>query len=112
MDGAATPPDAAEARDAPPPSRECLDALAAALGRRGLTVRVGAGGLVARNPAASQTDDPRGRGMNPGLFQYVALSGGRTGHRTGSGAGRVLSVIRRWRWSRCVRPGRSSAPPA
>lgn len=38
-------------------------------------MRVGKGAVVARNPAASHTDDPLGRAMNPGLSQYVALSG-------------------------------------
>lgn len=53
----------------------CLGALAAALERRGLTARVGAGALVAGNPAVSHTEDPRGRTMNPGLFQHVVLAG-------------------------------------
>lgn len=51
-----------------------LDELAAALTSRGLSVRVGASALMAWNPAASQTDDPRGQAMNPGLSQYVALA--------------------------------------
>ncbi|WP_345435271.1 hypothetical protein [Actinoallomurus vinaceus] len=57
-----------------------LDELSAALAERGLTVRIGTGALVAWNPAASRTDDPAGRAMNPGLSQYVALCG----HEDGS----------------------------
>jgi hypothetical protein len=43
---------------------------------RELKVRVDdrQGLLVAKNPAAEETGDPRGRHMNPGLSQTVALS--------------------------------------
>ena len=74
MDGAATSPDLAKAAEATPSPRDRLRALAAALKERGLSVRIGKGALVARNPAASHTADPVGRAMNPGLSQYVALS--------------------------------------
>jgi hypothetical protein len=54
--------------------RTHLDELAAALRSRGLAVRVGTSALMAWNPAASATDDPRGQAMNPGLSQYVAIA--------------------------------------
>lgn len=54
--------------------RTRLEELAAALKSRGLTVRVGTSALMAWNPAASATDDPRGQAMNPGLSQYVAIA--------------------------------------
>jgi hypothetical protein len=57
-----------------------LDELATALTERGLAVRPDTGALVAWNPAASRTDDPVGKAMNPGLSQYVALCG----HEDGS----------------------------
>lgn len=60
--------------------RARLDELGAALIARGLTVRVGNGGLIAKNPAASATDSPLGKALNPGLSQAVAL----TGHGDGS----------------------------
>ncbi|GAB3965113.1 hypothetical protein GCM10029978_027130 [Actinoallomurus acanthiterrae] len=73
-------PDAATSMDRAQLVKARLDELGAALTERGLTVRIGAGALVAWNPAASQTDDPTGRSMNPGLSQYVALCG----HEDGS----------------------------
>lgn len=51
-----------------------LHQLAAALTARGLTVRVGDGTLLARNEAASGTGDPRGRALDPGLSQTVAVT--------------------------------------
>jgi hypothetical protein len=51
-----------------------LDELAEALRGHGLAVRTGTSALVAWNPAASATDDPRGQAMNPGLSQYVAIA--------------------------------------
>jgi hypothetical protein len=43
--------------------RTRLNELAAALIAGGLTVRLGDGTLVARNPAASDTGDPRGKAL-------------------------------------------------
>jgi hypothetical protein len=54
--------------------RTRLDELAAALRGRGLEARAGTSALIAWNPKASVTDDPRGRAMNPGLSQYVAIA--------------------------------------
>jgi hypothetical protein len=54
--------------------RTRLNDLAAALMAHGLKVRVGKTALVAKNPAASDTDDPRGKILNPGLSQDVALA--------------------------------------
>ncbi|MEV5707320.1 hypothetical protein [Actinoallomurus sp. NPDC052274] len=54
--------------------RARLDELAEALQSQGLAVRVGTSALVAWNPSASATDDPRGQVMNPGLSQYVAIA--------------------------------------
>ncbi|MEV5749984.1 hypothetical protein AB0L00_19355 [Actinoallomurus sp. NPDC052308] len=54
--------------------RARLDELAEALRNQSLAVRVGTSALVAWNPAASVTDDPRGQAMNPGLSQYVAIA--------------------------------------
>lgn len=54
--------------------RTRLNDLAAALIAHGLKVRVGQGALVAKNPAASATDDPRGKILNPGLSQDVAIA--------------------------------------
>ncbi|MFL6053099.1 MAG: hypothetical protein ACJ72W_09315 [Actinoallomurus sp.] len=52
-----------------------LQELASALVARDL--RVGVDGrkaiLTATNPVASDTEDPRGRAMNPGLSQKIAL---------------------------------------
>ncbi|WP_345433931.1 hypothetical protein [Actinoallomurus vinaceus] len=54
--------------------RARLEELAEVLRGRGLAVRIGTSALVAWNPAASATDDPRGQAMNPGLSQYVAIA--------------------------------------
>jgi hypothetical protein len=54
--------------------RARLDELAAALRGHGLEIRVGTSALMAWNPKASATEDPRGQGMNPGLSQYVAIA--------------------------------------
>jgi hypothetical protein len=54
--------------------RTRLNELAAALIAGGLTVRLGDGTLVAKNPAASDTVDPHGKAMNPGLSQTVTLT--------------------------------------
>jgi hypothetical protein len=56
--------------------RKQLQELAAALMALDMNVRIDErrGALVAKNPAAEQTGDPRGRHMNPGLSQTVALS--------------------------------------
>lgn len=55
--------------------RERLGELAAALTARGLGVRVDErGGRITARNAAAETDDPRGRAMNPGLSQDVVLS--------------------------------------
>jgi hypothetical protein len=53
--------------------RTHLNELAAALIARGLTVRVGRGGVSAANPA-SRAEDPLGDVLHPGLSQEVALS--------------------------------------
>ncbi|MCO6007105.1 hypothetical protein NE236_19165 [Actinoallomurus purpureus] len=66
-------PDAETSTPKAQPVKARLDELAAALVELGLTVRVGTGALVAWNSAASRTDDPVGKAMNPGLSQYVAL---------------------------------------
>ncbi|MEV5710044.1 hypothetical protein [Actinoallomurus sp. NPDC052274] len=54
--------------------RARLDELATALRGHGLEVRAGTSALMAWNPRASMTDDPRGAAMNPGLSQYVAIA--------------------------------------
>ncbi|MEV5747678.1 hypothetical protein AB0L00_07640 [Actinoallomurus sp. NPDC052308] len=54
--------------------RARLVELATALRGHGLEVRVGTSALMAWNPKASMTDDPRGEAMNPGLSQYVAIA--------------------------------------
>src|SRR4051812_13868091 len=54
--------------------RAQLDELTEVLRGHSLAVRTGTSALVAWNPAASATDDPRGQAMNPGLSQYVAIA--------------------------------------
>jgi hypothetical protein len=62
-------------RDIMETARGHMEDLAAMLRARGLTVRVHdrAGVVMVRNEAA-EPDDPRGRIINPGLSQVVALS--------------------------------------